>query len=145
MIDVSDPSLLAAYEDVRSDRTETNWAVFGYDSSRSKIQVNATGNGGSTELVRALKDDAIQYSYLAVTTGDSTSVRKKFIFITWGGPSASVMMKAKISVHKADLKKIIKDFSTEIHATERSDLDEESINIILRKTNTSDYSSSRRD
>ncbi|MEZ4515128.1 MAG: coactosin family protein [Chloroflexota bacterium] len=143
MVDVSDPSLLAAYEDVRSDKTETDWAVFGYNSSGNKIQVDATGSGGIRELVSNLRDDAVQYGYVAVTTGDSESVRKKFIFITWGGPSSSVMRKARISVHKADLKEITKDFSAEVQATERSDLDEDTLIKTLLKTGTSDYSSRR--
>ncbi|MCB0000286.1 MAG: hypothetical protein KDE56_31190, partial [Anaerolineales bacterium] len=90
-----------------------------------------------------LRDDAVQYGYVAVTTGDSESVRKKFIFITWGGPSSSVMRKARISVHKADLKEITKDFSAEVQATERSDLDEDTLIKTLLKTGTSDYSSRR--
>lgn len=144
MIDVTDPALLSAYEDIRSDKTETNWAVFGYDSSGKKIQLEATGSGSIAELAKRLKDDAVQYGYIAIVNGDSGSVRKQFIFISWGGPSASVMKKAKISVHKADIQKIIKVFSVEIHGIERSDFDEEAINATLRKAKASDYSTSDR-
>lgn len=84
MIDVTDPALLSAYEDIRSDKTETNWAVFGYDSSGKKIQLEATGSGGIAELVKNLKDDAVQYGYIAIVNSDSGSVRKQFVFLSWG-------------------------------------------------------------
>merc|ERR1712098_122275 len=145
MVDVNDPALLSAYEDVRSDKSETNWAVFGYDSSGKRLEVTATGNGGIGELVGALRDDAVQYGFIAVTTGDSESIRKKFVFLSWGGPSASVMKKAKISVHKADVKRVVRDFAVEIHGTERSDFDEETIMRTVRKAGGADYGTGHRD
>merc|ERR1712098_626285 len=123
MVDVNDPALLSAYEDVRSDKSETNWAVFGYDSSGKRLEVTATGSGGIGELVGALRDDAVQYGFIAVTTGDSES----------------------ISVHKADVKRVVRDFAVEIHGTERSDFDEETIMRTVRKAGGADYGTGHRD
>eukprot|EP01099_Mayorella_cantabrigiensis_P005927 TRINITY_DN484_c0_g1_i1.p1 TRINITY_DN484_c0_g1~~TRINITY_DN484_c0_g1_i1.p1 ORF type:complete len:146 (-),score=49.36 TRINITY_DN484_c0_g1_i1:98-535(-) len=145
MVDVSEPALLAAYEDVRSDKTETNWALFGYDDSGKKLQVTATGSGNISELVGHLRDDAVQYGFIAVITGDSESVRKKFVFLSWGGPSASVMKKAKISVHKADVKKVVRDFAVEVHGTEKADFDEQVILATVRKAGGADYGTGHRE
>ena len=40
-------------------------------------------------------------------TGDEMSKRAKFVFVTWVGPSVSVMKKAKMSTDKALMKDII--------------------------------------
>ncbi len=40
-------------------------------------------------------------------TGDELSKRAKFLFVTWVGPSVSVMKKAKMSTDKALMKEII--------------------------------------
>jgi hypothetical protein len=40
-------------------------------------------------------------------TGDEMSKRSKFVFVTWVGPSVSVMKKAKMSTDKALMKDII--------------------------------------
>ena len=40
-------------------------------------------------------------------TGDEMSKRSKFVFVTWVGPSVSVMKKAKMSTDKALMKDVI--------------------------------------
>jgi len=40
-------------------------------------------------------------------TGDEMSKRSKFVFVTWVGPTVSVMKKAKMSTDKALMKDII--------------------------------------
>ena len=44
-------------------------------------------------------------------TGDEMSKRAKFVFVTWVGPSVSVMKKAKMSTDKALMKDIIQVIS----------------------------------
>lgn len=39
--------------------------------------------------------------------GDEMSKRKKFLFITWIGPSVGVMKRAKMSTDKAKMKEIL--------------------------------------
>jgi len=145
MVDVSDPALTAAYEDVRNDKSQTNWVLFGYDASGKRLQVTHTGTGNISELVGHLDDGSVQYGFIAVITGDSESVRKKFVFLSWGGASASVMKKAKISVHKADVKKVVRDFAVELHGTEAVDFDEKAIMTAVKKASGADYGSGHRD
>jgi hypothetical protein len=62
---VSDPELLTAYEDVRDDKTETNWAFFGFAAGKpDRLQVTATGSAGLTEFVQQLQKDAAGWGYV---------------------------------------------------------------------------------
>ena len=52
------------------------------------------------------KDDERIYAYVRFETGDEMSRRAKFAFITWIGPSVSVLRKAKVSTDKAFVKAV---------------------------------------
>merc|ERR1712169_125295 len=84
MADVSDSRLADAYAAVRSDSDPTTWAVAGYDKdAKDKIVLEATGTGSLDELAGHFHEDACQFAYLRVTTGDEESKRAKFVFIAW--------------------------------------------------------------
>lgn len=83
-----------------------NRVVFGYEGN-SKIVVAGSGAGGVDELKGTLGDDQVQYGYLRVTSGDNESKRAKFVFISWVGEKVGPLKRAKVSVHKANIKSII--------------------------------------
>ncbi|PPR04869.1 hypothetical protein CVT26_012700 [Gymnopilus dilepis] len=129
MADVSDPNIIEAYQDVRSDKSETNWLLLDYESDRSdKLKLTATGSGGLTELKEALDDSKASYAYARVSySNDKESTREKFILVVWIGPNCKVMRKAKISVHSADVKNVLRVYSIEVAAREKDDLNEDPI------------------
>jgi len=141
MADVSDPAITEAYEDVRSDKTETNWLLVTYESAKSdKLVLVGTGSGGLDELVSKLSDSDAAFAYARVTyANDVESKRSKFILVTWIGPSVKVMRKAKVSVHAADVKAVLRSFSIEVAAREKDDLKEEPIVKRLRKAGGASY------
>ncbi|KAF5379196.1 hypothetical protein D9615_005903 [Tricholomella constricta] len=138
MADLSDPKIDAAYQDVRSDKSETNWLLLDYESDRSdKLQLAQTGTGGLAELREVLDDTKASYAYVRVTySNDKESTREKFILVVWIGPNCKVMRKAKISVHAADVKSVLRVFSIEVAAREKDDLNEDPIVVRLRKVCT---------
>lgn len=138
MADVSDSAIADAYAAVRNDNDSTTWVVLGY-STGDKLQVEATGTGGVDELSPLFKDNACQYAYLRVTTGDAESKRAKFVFISWTGPSAGVLRKAKVSVHKANVKSIFREFSVEVQAAEPDDLDASKLLATVVKAGGANY------
>ncbi|KAG6831705.1 hypothetical protein H0H87_004361 [Tephrocybe sp. NHM501043] len=83
MADVTDPKISQAYEDVRSDKSETNWLLLDYISDGSdKLQVTKTGTGGLAELREVLDDTKASYAYARVTySNDKESTREKFILV----------------------------------------------------------------
>lgn len=64
-LNVSDPALVEAYEDVRDDKTETNWAFFDFaDGKPDRLQVAGSGNGGLSEFVAQLKPEVAGWGYV---------------------------------------------------------------------------------
>jgi len=142
MCDVSDPQLAEVYQEIRKDSNETNWVLFGYEGN-TKIVLKGKGSGGLSEFASHLKDDECVYGYLRVITGDNESRRTKFVLISWCGPSVGALKRAKMSVHKADIKKVLKDYAVELHATNHEDVEEEAIMAKVKKAGGADYSGNK--
>jgi len=141
MADLSDPAINEAYLDVRSDKSDTNWLLLDYESDRSdKLRLTQTGSGGLSELKESLDDSKASYAYARVTySSDKESTREKFILVIWIGPNCKVMRKAKISVHAADVKNVLRVYSIEVPAREKDDLNEDPIVVRLRKAGGASY------
>ncbi|CAG8689345.1 12983_t:CDS:2, partial [Acaulospora colombiana] len=65
--------------------------------------------------------------------------REKFILVVWIGGSVKVMRKAKVSIHLADVKTVLRTFSIEVAAEHKEDLEEEPIVVRLRKAGGASY------
>lgn len=141
MADLTDPSIGEAYLEVRDDKSETNWLLLDYESEKSdKLKLTQTGTGGLSELKDALDDYRASYGYVRVSySNDKESTREKFILVVWIGPNCKIMRKAKISVHSADVKNVLRVFSIEVAAREKDDLNEDPIIIRLRKAGGASY------
>jgi len=83
MAEVSDPEINEAYLDVRNDKSDTNWLLLDYESSRSdKLQLTQTGSGGLSELREFFDDSKASYAYVRVSySNDKESTREKFILV----------------------------------------------------------------
>jgi len=132
MANVSDPAIKEAYENVR--KGTITWLLLGY-AEGNNIAVEATGTGDIDELVSHLKDNACQYGYAKVVFTADESTRTKFVFISWIGASASPLKKGKVSVHKANIKELIKDFTVEVQGEDKEDLSHEKILEKVKKAN----------
>ena len=129
MADVTDSAIVEAYNDVRNDKTDTNWYVcvqllvlsfrqhlyynnrllLEYQNDQSnKIVLTGKGSGGLAEFVGNLKPEKAAFGYLRMNVAnDQLSQRAKFVLVSWCGTEVKVMRKAKLSVHIADVKKVI--------------------------------------
>ena len=72
-------------------------------------------------------------------SNDNLSQRTKFVFIVWCGPQVKVMRKAKLSVHTADVKRVIHAYAIEMAASELDDLKEDDVLLSLRKAGGANY------
>lgn len=64
-LNVSDPAINETYEDVRDDKTETNWAFFDFADGRpDRLQVAGSGSGGLSEFVGQLKPEVAGWGYI---------------------------------------------------------------------------------
>ncbi|KAH7878658.1 actin depolymerizing protein [Lentinula edodes] len=141
MAELSDPQITEAYQDVRSDKTDTNWLLIDYESDRSDtLKLTQTGTGGLAELREVLDDSRASYAYVRVQySNDKESIREKFVLIVWIGPRCKLMRKAKISVHAADVKAVLRVYSFEVAAQEKDDINEDPIILRLRKAGGASY------
>ena len=127
-----------AYANVRDDNNETNWVFLQYTSNKD-IDVGASGSGGVDELAANFSDDMCGFGYVRITTGDAESRRAKFVLIGWTGDNAKVMQKAKMSVHKANVKEVFREFAIELLASDAEDLDPEQVKNAVVKAGGANY------
>ena len=135
MANVSDPAIADAYAEISNLRGSTNWVLLGY-TNNTTLEVVGKGTGGVNELIPLLKDDAVNYGLVRINfVAEDETKRTKFVFFAWAGPSASVLKKGKMSVHKASVKTIFKDFAVELQSDSRDDLSEDALVKQVKRVN----------
>ncbi|KAJ3415504.1 hypothetical protein HDV05_004706 [Chytridiales sp. JEL 0842] len=131
----------AVYEEVRADAIDTNWLLLEYAGEKiDELKLSGKGTGGFEEFKKNLKDDQAAFGFVRMIVGnDELSKRAKFLFVTWCGPGVKVMRKAKLSVHIADVKKVLKSFSVEVSASSLDDLKDKDVILLLKKSMGANY------
>ena len=116
-------------KDVRSDTTETNWCVLGYEDGNVKnpIVILGVGSGGVDEFKELFKEDQIVYVLFRVTDMVDEIATVKFVYIQWVGEGVKPMSKAKISTHKGDIEKIFYPTHVNIFATTANEVSSRAI------------------
>lgn len=140
-LNVTDPAILEAYEDVRNDKTETNWAFFDFASGKpDRLQVSGTGTEGLSEFIKQLKPEVAGWGYLRINmSNDEYSQRIKFVLVPWCGDKVGVMRKAKLSIQISDVKVVLRSFHIEVPASQTQDLNENEVLTRLRRAGGANY------
>uniref|UniRef100_A0A182Q477 Coactosin-like protein n=1 Tax=Anopheles farauti TaxID=69004 RepID=A0A182Q477_9DIPT len=131
-----------AYEEVRSNLSDHEWAVFKFDGL--KIVCSAKGQGFA-EFCGEFHDDERAFGYIRMQMGDEMSKRSKFLFLTWIGPEVGVMQRAKMSTDKSIIKDVINNFAVELQVENSADLDLEMFKAHLNKAGGANYGTGVRD
>eukprot|EP00026_Physarum_polycephalum_P007315 Phypoly_transcript_07374.p1 GENE.Phypoly_transcript_07374~~Phypoly_transcript_07374.p1 ORF type:complete len:495 (+),score=73.91 Phypoly_transcript_07374:131-1615(+) len=127
-----------AIKDVRSDTTETNWALITYEGPKSQTLVLAgSGKGGLNELAEHLQPDQVGYGLVRRTDRIDESETVKFAFILFIGDKVGTMQKARISVHAGAVKDFIGQFHVDITATSTSELSDDILSRKIQDTSGS--------
>lgn len=125
-----------AYEDIRSNLTDNEWAVFKFDGL--KIVCFAKGIGFD-EFCGEFQDNERAFGYIRIQMGDEMSKRSKFLFLTWIGPEVGVMQRAKMSTDKSIIKDVINNFAVELQVETSADLNLEMFKEHLNKAGGANY------
>ncbi|XP_013392513.1 coactosin-like protein [Lingula anatina] len=128
--------IYAVYEEVRSDSTDTNWAVFKFNGP--EIVLDSTGTDYA-EFKSKFSDDERLFGYVRIYTGDELSRRAKFVLVAWVGPNVGALKKAKMSTDKAVIKEVIQNFAIELMPHEAHELDEEELREACIKAGGANY------
>ncbi|KAF4520676.1 hypothetical protein B566_EDAN006352 [Ephemera danica] len=132
----------AVYEDVRSDSSPTDWAVFKFEGN--SIVCSATGSDFE-EFKTQFKEDERAFAYIRLQLGDEMSKRKKFLFLTWVGPEVGVMKRAKMSTDKAKMKEILANFAVEMQLESLAELEVTQFKDQLVRAGGANYGTGVRD
>lgn len=154
-----------AYEAVRNDRDETTWLLV-TAAKGNKLTLARTGTdkcfvddkdaaeldeddkrpkNAIVAVKNALDDAEIQYAYVRVEyANDSESTRTKFCLVTWMGPAAGMMRRARVTTEAGEVQsKILRHFSKEVRTDDKRELKHAEIVAALRKSGGADYNGGR--
>jgi len=124
----------AALKDVRSDSTETNWALVTYDGPNSNNLILAgKGTGGISELSDHLTNDNVGYALLRETEKIDDSVTVKFVFIDWTGENINRMLRARLGTHSGKVKEVFSPYHVDLHTSDKPEVSESHIRGIIKK------------
>ncbi|XP_013192790.1 drebrin-like protein A [Amyelois transitella] len=121
-------ALIAAWKDVLDEKTETNWALFGYEGLTNDLKFVSKGDGGLLELIDDFNSGKIQYAFLKVDV-PSGSI-SKYVLINWQGEGAPTVRKGTCANHIKHIAQFFTGFHLTMHARTEDDLDEK---VILDK------------
>uniref|UniRef100_A0A034VIT6 Coactosin-like protein n=1 Tax=Bactrocera dorsalis TaxID=27457 RepID=A0A034VIT6_BACDO len=129
-------SIREAYEDVRSDQTDTDWAVFKFQN----CTITCTARGqGFEEFREQFGENDRAFGYIRIQMGDEMSKRQKFIFLTWIGQYVGVLPRAKMSTDKALIREVLSNFAVELYAGVDDELDIELFRGALERAGGANY------
>jgi len=131
-----------AYDDVRADNSETQWAVFKFEGPRIICSLKGTS---FEEFREQFSETERAFGYIRLQTGDELSKRQKFLFVTWVGPGVSVIQRAKMSTDKSIIKNIISNFAVELQLESLSEFDLPFFIESLNKASGANYGTGIRD
>jgi len=132
--DVSDPALLQYFDNVRSESNPLNWVLYGYVPKTDKIRVDASGNGGLSEMTEEMSDGKVHYGFIRYNLNGTF----KFVYIAWCGEGVTGIRKGSFTPHAVDMGKFLDGYHVQINARNEEDLDETTI-LARVKTATSSH------
>ncbi|KAF5281089.1 hypothetical protein FQA39_LY17895 [Lamprigera yunnana] len=104
-------SLLKSWKDVIDDKTDTDWALFGYEGQTNDLKVVSSGSNGIEELTDDLNSGKIMYAFVKIN--DPKTSLPKFVLINWQGEGANTVRKGICANHLRD----VENFFTGAHLT----------------------------
>jgi len=136
MTTIDKASLKSAYDDVRDDNTETNWAFFGYDENVIKTLHTGTDFEKLKELFQPSER---AFAFLRMFAGDELSKRAKFASITWCGTSVNPLKRARLSADKALVKEVIQSCAVDVMFSDENEVSESHIMDGIRRAGGANY------
>ncbi|KAJ8716305.1 hypothetical protein PYW08_013590 [Mythimna loreyi] len=130
-LDKHKQALIAGWKDVLDEKTDTNWALFGYDGQTNDLKFIDKGDGGIDELLNEFNSGKIQYAFLKVDQPNGSI--SKYVLINWQGEGAPTVRKGTCANHIKHVANFFTGFHLTMHARTEDDLDEKVIQDKLAK------------
>ncbi|XP_055316713.1 drebrin-like protein [Sitodiplosis mosellana] len=130
-LDKNRNDIVNAWKDVVDAKTDTDWALFGYEGHSNALKVVSTGNGGLIELADELNSGKILYGFLSITNEKNNLI--KYLLINWQGEGAPTLRKGTCANHIRDISKILTGAHLTLNARTEDDIETDRI---LEKLNS---------
>jgi len=118
-LNISDPALAQAYKDVSEVKSPLNWLLFSVEGKDLKLA--GTGSGGYNELISKFESSKVHFGILKVVGKDVRknveSLRNKIVFFTYIGDGVGALAKARVSIMRPDVDKIITSYACRFDLT----------------------------
>jgi len=120
---VSDPSLLQAFDDVRSGKL--NWVLYGYaPKSSDVIKIDAKGDSTTwTDFTDNISDGKVHFGFYRFNINGTF----KFVYIAWCGEGVIGMQKGNFNSHAVFMSKFMHGFHVQVNARTEEDIEEAKI------------------
>ena len=133
-VKTSEVTFDSLWEEFKKQNSTVNWILCQLAKDES-LQVFGYGSNGLSEMLEHLDDNEVLYGIFKVVAfnkaGTCTSIRERFVFLTWVPDSASVFARARVATHKQVLLKRLETYHAEIRAESKEDITREDIVKIL--------------
>ncbi|KAJ8971870.1 hypothetical protein NQ317_014146 [Molorchus minor] len=125
-------SLQEAWKDVLNDKTNTNWALFGYEGQTNTLKVVSTGCDGIEELCDDLNSGKIMYAFAKVN--DPKTSLDKCVLINWQGEGANTVRKGMCANHLRDIERFFSGAHLTVNARNEEEVEPDLIIEKLKKS-----------
>lgn len=134
-LDLSDPEVEEAWQQVSRDDNDTDWAVFkvGHDM---KLKVVETGDDGLEGLVDELDESQVMFGFVQAVMPDG---RPKFASIEFMGANAPNAIKSKAASFRRQLDDFFGSVHLKLTAREADELDVDELMEKLTKSGGASY------
>lgn len=130
-------SLQEAWKDVLNEKTDTNWALFGYEGQSYDLKVISTGKDGMEEMIEDLNSGKIMYAFVKII--DPLTSLNKFVLINWQGEGANTVRKGICANHLRDIERFFTGAQLTITARNEEEVEPQLIIDKVAKAGSTTY------
>lgn len=118
-------ALQAAYDEVVSGKSNTNWALFTYEGNSNDIRLAQKGEGGLEEMVEELSSGKVMYAFCRVQ--DPNSGLAKYVLVNWTGEGVKDSRKGLCANHVSSMANFLKGAHVTVNARGEDDVEPDTI------------------
>lgn len=136
-VEESEVTFDSLWEEFKKQNSPINWILIQLAKDES-LQVYGHGTKGVDEMMENLSDSEVLYGIFRVVgvnqEGTCTSIRERFVFLTWVPENSSVFARARVALHKSVLLSRLQTYHADIRAESKSDITKEDLMKRLNDT-----------
>ncbi|KAF4098317.1 hypothetical protein G5714_020347 [Onychostoma macrolepis] len=114
-------ALLTAYQDVISETSATDWALYTYEDESNDLILSASGVGGLTEIAVTFDNTRIMYGFCSLK--EPSSALPRYILINWVGEDVADARKCACASHVATIAEFFQGVDVIVNASSMDDID----------------------